>query len=319
MLFRAALAFFLLSQACLAQAFNELNPAASGYALVLNEGWTDSSGGTIDWNNTLQPGFNWYLSRPYGWAPTLPSELSFCPNCRGAGQGVLTINPVINKGAWNIATAAVTADGGVVGQTWGPGRGWYFEAGFMFDDALARAHGSPAIWMEPIDHMTGRDQWEGQPAGYEHFSEIDLFEYQFYKVLGNGSFGSARHDWYGAAAPYSDAGYLGYMAIVPYPAPVWASTWHKISALYVPGCDNGACTGSIQIWFDNVPYQYTNGLGTVVPFTWVGKGIGSPPIAKGPHNAAAFSQIDHDQYAIVLGTSVGDPLQIGYIKMWVPP
>ena len=307
----------LLSPAC-AQAFNELNPAASGYRLVLNEGWTSPTAATVDWNNTLQFGFSWYLARPYGWPATHASELSFDPNGRNPGQGVLTINPSANYFGWQLASAAPLPGGGYVGTTWGPGRGWYFEAGFKFNDALARAYGGPAIWMEPIDHMMVKDHWEGQPAGYEHFDEIDFFEYQTYPFAGNGSFGSYRHDWYGQnGGRYSEAGYNGYMAIVPSPAPNWTQ-WHKISALYTPGCDNGSCLGSIQMWFDNVPYQYMNGLGTSIPFTWKGCGIGSPPIAPGPQNTCAYSEIDHDRYAIVLGTAKGTPLQIGYVKMWVP-
>lgn len=297
--------------------FNELDPASSGYTLVLDEGWTSPTAATIDWGNTLAPGFNWYLTRPFGWGPTLPSELSYDPNARAPGQGVLTINPSVNVAGWQLATAAVTPAGKVVGTTWGPGRGWYFEVSIAFDDALARLYGGPAAWMEPIEHMTGRDQWEGQPHGYSHFSEVDIFEYQYFKPLGNGSFGSARHDWYGPKAPYIDAGYNGYMGIVPNPPPVWTS-WNKISALYIPGCPNGGTPGSIQVWFNNVPYQYTNGLGTTVPFTWIGNGNSKPPIAQGPGNFA-FSQIDHDSYVIILGTGKGCPAKFGYVKMWSAP
>jgi hypothetical protein len=287
--------------------FNELNPAASGYTLVMDEEFTNPS--SIDTNNTLQPGFNWYLARPYRWPATQASELLVNPTAREPG-GSLTINPATNVAAWQLATAAVTPGGSVVGTTWGPGRGWYLEVSILFDDVLARAHGSPAVWMEAVEHMTGRDQWEGQP-GYQHFTEIDIFEYNTYGFMGNGSFGSYRHDWYGTKAPYLEAGYTGYMAIVPSPPPVWTS-WHKISALYIPG-------GSIQMWFNDVPYQYTNGLGTVVPFTWTGGGNGKPPIAIAPGNPSAYSEIDHNNFVIVLGACVGCPLQVGYVKMWTAP
>src|SRR5208337_959847 len=271
--------------------FNELNPSASGYTLVMDEEFTSLS--TIDLGNTMAPGFNWYVARPYGWPPTVAAELSVDPNGRSPGSGVLTIAPKVNHKAWNIATAVVTPGGKVVGTTWGPGRGWYLSAGIAFDDNEARQYGSPAVWMEAIEHMTGRDQWEGQPAGYSHFSEVDIFEYNTYRSLGNGSFGSYRHDWYGPAAPYLEAGYKGYMAITPSPPPVW-TTWNKISALYVPG-------GSIQVWFNDVPVQYTGGI----PFTWSGTGNGAPPIAPAPGNPFAYSQIDHDSFAIVLGACVG--------------
>ncbi len=303
----AMLLLFILPAPTLA--FDPSNPAAFGYSLVFDDEFDSLN--TIDINATGARGYNWYVTKFFSAPTTLPGDLSI-------SSGVLTISPSVNSYAYHIATAAPASNAlGYVGRVFGGGKGFYIEARMSFDDSLARAHGSPAFWAEALQHGIGNDQWPGQSARYTHFAEIDFLEYNTYKFMTNNSFGSYRHDWYGTptctGSFYCVAPVTGYMAIL-LPFTVTWTDMHVYGYLYTPGSVPNGNMGSIQVYFDGKPYQYTNGLGNSAPFTWIDQGDGTPP----PNGTFQFSIIDKQSFFIILGTSVGAPLNVDYIRIWEP-
>ena len=149
---------------------------------------------TIDINGTGNPGYNWYVTKPFGFATTPASDIS-------VSGGVLTLN---GTGAqnWAISTLAPANNAqGYVGQVFAGG--FYVEARIAFDNTLVNtANGWPSFWGESLQHMIDAshpslEQWPGQPTGYTHFIEDDFFEYDTAPFAGANSFGGAMHDWYG--------------------------------------------------------------------------------------------------------------------------
>ena len=138
---------------------------------------------------------DWYLREFFGYPTTAAS-------CLSIDAGILSINCGGNYN-YQLATAgpAATAQGWI-GHAWGGGA--YFEAQLAFDPTLTSS-GWPAFWSMAIQHLAGKaaDQWPGQPTGFDHFIEVDFFEYD---TVGSSvhSYGGAMHDWFGS---YADGGY----------------------------------------------------------------------------------------------------------------
>src|ERR1019366_8665997 len=88
------------------------------------------------------------------------------------------------------------------------GGGAYLEATLKFDGWQAQVSnpnsisaGYPAFWSMAIEHLAqtsiGADQWPGQVAGYEHFSEIDFLEYDLaYVQKSEDVYSGSIHDFY---------------------------------------------------------------------------------------------------------------------------
>ena len=175
--------------------FNPANPAGSGYNLVFDDEF--SSLNTIDMQATGNNGYNWYITRFFGY-PNLPaSNLSIAPG------GGLVIAPTTNAyGNQQLTSAGPNANSPYyVGNVWTGG--WYVEVSIKFDNTLVTnaAHGWPSVWAMSIEHLDGDhgDAWPGQAANYNHFIENDLFEYlnTIYSHSDVGGYAATLHDWYG--------------------------------------------------------------------------------------------------------------------------
>ncbi len=264
--------------------FDPANPAASGYRLVFNDDFNSIS--TIDTAATNGPGFNWYVTKPFGFPTTTPGEIS-------VANGVLTLTPLnTNASNWQLNSATPT---GSQGHSFGGG--FYFEASISFDASLVNtANGWPAVWSLALEHFTGNDQWPGQAANYTHFAELDFFEY-----INNGqanNFHSTIHDWYGIfnVTCASFCGVFNPNDVTGLGTTNW-SNFHKISVRKVPG-------GSVFTYFDNVPTGVYNAWSTISV---------TPP----PAGTNLFSILDTDHMVIILGTGFGgQSINVDYVRVW---
>ncbi len=130
---------------------------------------------TIDLHNTGEPGFKWYLGRPFGYPPSPADTIS-------VADGVLSIaSDRGNMGLLSTRQANLGWDGFAVRG------GAYFEASIAFDPNVksAQPRGWPAFWTMDVGHLYG--------SGAQ-FIEIDFFEYDT-QWKGKGTYGAAIHDW----------------------------------------------------------------------------------------------------------------------------
>ncbi len=151
----------------------------------------------MDLHNKKTGNFSWFVGRWFGASPTRSDRMHFQP-----GEGI-TLTDGGDQGNYTIGSAAydkARSPRHWVGTAFGGGG--YFEAELKFDTAAVidrRAIGFPAWWLEPIEHMADpkADQWVGQVPGYEHFTEVDIFEYNQWNKHAPNFYSGAVHVWYG--------------------------------------------------------------------------------------------------------------------------
>ena len=307
------------SSAGLAAGFDPNNPAASGYSLVFDDEFKTVA--TIDINNTQLPGFNWYVQYPFGAEVTPPTDINVT-------NGVLTLSPQPGDGSANgwLATAVrvePTASNpeGYNGCSFGGG--FYVEAEISFDPTnVGEGVGYPAFWAESLEHIINAgQQWPGQAAGYSHFVEDDIFEYDTYSGWGANTFGGTVIDWYGIYNvtcsgyckvwnfPLAPLGTFQNAIVYLDPSIVWTQ-FHRIGQLYTPGTLSNGYAGSLQWYFDGV---------SIPDFvTWVDNGASyqagliSPP----PTGNFAFSIIDQQSLVLSLKAGTTSPLKVKYVRVW---
>jgi hypothetical protein len=246
---------------------------------------------------------DWYLTEFFGYPTTAAS-------CVSVDAGVLAITCGGN-GNYQMATAGpVKTSQGWIGHAWGGGA--YFEAQLAFDASLTSS-GWPAFWSMAIEHLAakGADQWPGQEMNYEHFIEVDFFEYD---TTGSSvdSYGGAMHDWYG---DYLDGGFRKVSNqgtgsnfdnyLIKVAAATDFSQFHRYGLLWIPGV-NGS-QGSAQYYFD--------GTATTDLVTWTGPPAATPP----PSGTNVFSILDTQELAMILGTGPGWPLYVASVNVWQKP
>jgi len=137
------------------------------------------------------------------------------------------------------------------------GCGAYFEATFSFDPTLVDLNrGWPSWWKMSIEHLIGKgEQWKGRPPGYDHFFELDTFEYNRASD-DDRTFGFTVSEWYGIwgrtcgalqycvnRSPYADS------TLRAPPGTDWTKP-HKFASLWRPS-RNGAA-GEFSFFLDDV-------------------------------------------------------------------
>ncbi len=297
----------LLSSAFPAFGFDAANPRNSGYEMTFDDEF--DSVATIDLTNSQAPGFKWYVQYPYGGAAAPADRFSI-------SNGVITISPQTGDHTqWMMSTGTKGLNAtGFVGQAFGGE--WYIEARIAFDDSLVnKANGFPAFWAEGLGHvMHGGaidDQWTGQIAGYEHWLEDDFFEYNVASAVGANAFNSNVYDWYGKYPRLRAVGPHYPQTIVLLDPTTWTS-FHTIGRLHVPGTAQNGWVGIEKTFFDGV--DVTNGH-YLQPYTWIGNQMpGTPP----PSGTFLYSIADSQSLVIVLGSGIGAPLQVDYVRVWQP-
>ncbi|MBS3955613.1 MAG: hypothetical protein KGZ88_21935 [Methylomicrobium sp.] len=136
--------------------------------IIFQEEFKDES--KIDLENTKKVGFNFYLSRPFGWPTTRADSLS-------VKNGVLTIKNPINKAQFDIVSATSKNKGEWVGFAH---RGSaYFEASIAFDpddfDKIPKKSGFPAFWTMSAEHLF--ETLSSKNKRWYEYLEIDFMEW----------------------------------------------------------------------------------------------------------------------------------------------
>ncbi|MDD5675110.1 MAG: chitobiase/beta-hexosaminidase C-terminal domain-containing protein [Chitinivibrionales bacterium] len=292
--------------ASLAQSAPPPLAAAAGYTVNTFSSTFDIA--QVDLNNTVNPGYNWYLSRFMGFGVTDSKGVMLngdgsvsLENNGGVNTGILTAGLDVNASSW-------------VGTVFGGGG--YFEAILKFDPASLSGNGWPSWWSYPIEHMAGVAQWPGQEAGFEHFVEPDFFEYD---VAGSGKncYGGAFHEFGGhwnpvdgyplqwdqpsskfiIAAPGIDGTGAGY------------KQYHKVSFLWIPA--TAGVKGHAYFCFDDQK--------TYDSLSWSLYTNQPPPanLTKPiPTTSWTFGVIDSQHFALILGQGSAGPMTIQSVNVW---
>jgi hypothetical protein len=202
------------------------------------------------------------------------------------------------------------------------GGGAYFEATLKFDgwqgqssNPNSTSTGWPAFWAMSIEHLaqisSGADQWPGQAAGFEHFSEIDFLEYNLaYAQKTDDVYSGSIHDFYGVfdqtcapAADYCDIQNPYSTKIEQLPANTDFSAYHTYGTLWVPA--TATADGYVQWYFD--------GSAVGQPVTWAQFTKQSP--AATPANQD-FGIVDSQHLVVILGTGTQYPMTVNALSVW---
>ena len=251
-------------------------PAAeAGYSsLVFYDDFDDPS--TFDQEKTGEPGFLWYLDRPFGWSPV--SE-----NGYDLQNSILTIRTADHCAGWGPCTYSVR------GQTGRTFRYGYFEARMRFDHAPTdkRAY-FPAFWSFSAEHASGR--------GNDHWSELDFFE----AMPGEdgrytGTFVCTVHDWIrdekGEVQNHQNPNNW-------HPACVKDSDWHTYGCLWKPGL--------IEWYMDGQRMAYQRYGADCFP----------EPSPGECTFEGCYSFMDQEEMLLILGTSRDWPLEVDWVRVW---
>jgi hypothetical protein len=273
-------------------------PEKSGYKLVFSDDFTDAT--RIDLKNTGRPGYNWYMNNFYWSSPTPSEAVSF-----GADGVTITANLSTATGTGRDKTK-------LVGQGWGGGA--YFEAMLRFDpDKVVVEDGDwPAFYGLSWQLASKTDQAPRQPAGYQHFGEIDFMEYGFWnhrnRKAVRGYFWQIMHDWYGIkekTCPGSSWCGISNNATTGLMPVDDIGGWHRYGARWVVG--DSTHKSFVQAYYD-------------------GKAIGEPvywpnypsldDVPTPPTDANAYSITDFTKFIIVLQANENAPMTVRYVKVW---
>lgn len=300
-----------------ADQFTPKDPARCGFALIFDDEFRSLE--SIDVNATGAPGYKWYTNKFFGYATEPAANIA-------VANGVLTISPSFASGNYNLATAAPAGNkNGYIGTVFGPpAAAYYFEARIAFDQTLGSAYGStgfPAFWGLAIEHMTqkGQSQWPGQAAGFEHFFEDDIFEYDTSSFRPANVFGSKRWEWHGQynitcpgfCSTSNEAYEIGNEA----PSADDWTIFHTIGQLWILGTAANHYQGSMTIYVDGAPALPDASAARGFPISWTGNPTGdqgAPP----PTGAGMYSIVDQQHLNIILGTTPGWPMKVAFVRVW---
>ena len=253
---------------------------------------------------------SWYLWNFHHLSRT-PGEIRL----HGDGSASIAAKTV-NEFNGQVTTAAAAADqqSGFVGTAFGGGG--YFEATLAFDPeqvaAGNTAAGWPSFWTQPLEMVLNRGEahWPGQPAGYNHYAELDILEYGY--VLAHGArntYGVDVHDFYGQAGKTCSNWLCDYelgrrLATAQVSPETDFKRFHRYAALWAPA--SSTSEGYLQHFFDDEP------VGTKVTWKMLPADATPPPDGKD----WAFSIFDKEKHLLVLGSSRVAPLQVERVDVW---
>ncbi len=139
--------------------------------------------------------------------------------------------------------------------------------------------------------------WAGKEPNYQHFIEVDFFEYDI--AEGGNYYGATMHDWYGVynkTCPGRSFCSVG-RAYSDVKTPVRGdfTQYHTYGFLWVPA--TGSSTGYGQFYFDRTP------VGKRVSWTKIAGQDGLPD-----QQPWQFGILDNHHLVLILGTGVGKPI-----------
>jgi hypothetical protein len=303
--FVAATALLAMPTAGVRAATGSPPPDAASVGYIRNT-FSSFAPGDIDLDDTGKSGFAWY---PYHFFGSRPESRNITINADGS----VTLNGDVTGPNGELSTAAPAKNAAkFVGAAFGGGA--YIEAAIKFDPIAAQAKnvkGWPSFWALSLEHAaTAADQWSGKPQGFEHFVEVDFFEYDIDEPNGwPNYYGANMHEWYGeynktcagngfcdARRRYSDVK----TAIRP---GTDLTQYHTYGFLWVPASDAGA--GYAQFYFDRSP------VGNKIVWAKFTDQDGSPD-----GQPWKFAVLDNEHLALILGTGIGKPMTVGSVNVW---
>jgi hypothetical protein len=303
--FVAATALLTMQPAGVRGATGSPPPDAATVGYIRNT-FSSFAPGDIDVDGTGKSGFAWY---PYHFFGSRPESRNITINADGS----VTLNGDVTGPNGELSTAAPAKNAAkFVGLAFGGGA--YIEAAIKFDPIAARAEnlkGWPSFWALSLEHAaTGADQWGGKPQGYQHFVEVDFFEYDIGEPnLGPNYYGANMHDWYGeynrtcAGHGFCDSG-RRYSDVKTAVGPsIDFTQYHTYGFLWVPASAAGA--GYAEFYFDGSP------VGKKI--VWA-KFTGQDGVPDG--QPWKFGVLDDQHLALILGTGVGKPMTVGSVNVW---
>lgn len=195
------------------------------------------------------------------------------------------------------------------------GGGGYFEAELKFDPALAagRSHW-PSWWGMSIEHLSEMPapfgRWKGKSSEFEHFGEMDFFEYNNSVGRAPNQYGGTLHDWYGEygrsclAFCVISTSYRDSTITVP-EGTDWKK-YHRVGALWVPATKDAR--GYITFYFDGLPMK---------SFSWERFSADeAPPVVPSLARSTTHSVNDVLHMAIILGGAEGAPMTVKSVNVW---
>jgi hypothetical protein len=261
---------------------------------------------TIDVNNTLAPGYNWYMTQPS--APWFSPDgnpatgTTLAPSCVSIGNSILTVNPNVTHGSY-LTSAGYTGETGARYTGWQvPATGFYTEVSMAFDPSRTTAQFGPPIfgWFayfmsSCVGDLFGNDQ---NPTLTPH-PELDIFEH------------------FGTLTPPTNT-ILDWRGAHPGQSTIFSNTNHqpnfgsinwtqqnKVGCLWVPAAKNGG-TGIVNFYINR------NLLSS--GFTYSQSGT-SPQASGG--GAGVFYDMDTCAgYCIKFGSGFNWPIFVDYIMLW---
>jgi hypothetical protein len=207
--------------------FDPMNPAGSGYTLIWEDQFDDSSKTSYDDGNCTGPR-TWWWQYTGKWGlcdgnSISASNVQYKTGISGAVDGkVIELHYDGGSSSAIQAIGLKPENGGV--STWGPGPeggafnpGWYIELRFKFDaykqgwggcsEGLWKTGCWAGMWAMPIEWRlqeaggTPTHQWEGKIGGIWRYVENDVTEFMYMRGLPNGygltTAGNSMNDRYG--------------------------------------------------------------------------------------------------------------------------
>lgn len=284
---------------CLAPRFSPAAPSAASAVGYSRQTFNSRfAANKVDTANAKPDGKEWYLWSFFGDPVPSAGQLTF-----GKTLGSMTLDGGGGTLNGQIATAAKTGTGTWVGTTFA--NGGYFEVEIAFDPSLViTVNGWPSFWAMAIEHLAdGDEQWPGQAANYDHFAELDMFEYSVAGAEGADSYGVNMHDRYGVYPAWTNdtLPYSGVVRDAP-PATVWTNI-HRIGCLWVPAVSGGA-QGYVKFYFDGAQ------VGAAETWDYFNPNSAPPP------GSSEFGILDHQRLALILGTGTSQPITVRSVKVW---
>ena len=268
-------------------------PAATyGYnTLKLWDDFTSLS--TIDVNNTLAPGFNWYIQNSQG------KTYTQAPGCCKVDGTILTFTPKTNLGGW-LCTCGWTgiSPNYTVGNAIAP-TGAYFEARMSSAGRDTNGPWWPAFWLYDNQITINIAAANNFPWNGNHYAEIDIME----KFGVDTTVLSTVWDWSGFTQPSTP---IAAGTHFPASGTLNFADFHTYGCLWVPASKNGG-TGLIQFFIDGV-----HQAGIDVTYSQTGA---SP---EGNGTIGQFYCLDTSVlgYNLQIGSGAAWPILVDYVMVW---
>jgi hypothetical protein len=289
---------------------NEAPPQAQAVGYKLNT-FSSTFREDLDLRDSRSRGYSWYLAKWFGWPSAQASTL------KANGDGTLTLNTSDGKANYTMGSAAqsrLAYPNDWVGTAFGGGG--YFEAELKFYPEKATSAGAigfPAWWLDSLECLRadqGKAQWKGQPPGYQHCVEVDVFEYNQWK--NPISYSGAIHEWYGinnvTCLKVCQVNNCSKRTrfnnfIIETPGNTDFHEYHRYGLLWVPATKKSQ--GYAEYYFDGKP--------TGDKVTWNQYNDESPPPGFAPWT---FGVLDRQHLVLILGTGTNQPVTVKTVNVW---